>query len=56
MDAERKIIPIVEDDQGEGFMDPLDKYDLEKISELEKKLNKERYSVIQEKHSQRFKK
>jgi len=42
--------------KAKGFMDPLDKYDLEKISEFEKKLDKERYSVIQEKHSQRFKK
>lgn len=24
MDAEGRIIPIVEDDQGEGFKDPLD--------------------------------
>lgn len=40
MDAEKRVIPIVEDDQGEGYKDLLDKYDLEQISDLEKKLKK----------------
>ena len=41
MDAEKRIIPVVEGDQGEGFKDPLDQHDLEQISELEKKLEKQ---------------
>ena len=54
MNADRRIIPIVEDDQGEGFMDILDKYDIEKISELNKRLEKERMKSDQKKHSRRF--
>lgn len=54
MDADHRIIPIVDDDQGEGFMDILDKYDIEKISELNKRLEKERMKSDQKKHSRRF--
>jgi hypothetical protein len=56
MDAEKRIIPIVEDDQGEGFKDPLDEYDLERLSDLEKRLKKEAERFAQMQHSQRFKK
>lgn len=55
MDADNRIIPIVEDDQGEGFKDPLDKHDLEKMSEFEKKIEKLRRRTTQEEHSRRFK-
>lgn len=55
MDAEKRVIPIVEDDQGEGYKDPLDKYDLEQISNLEKKLKKQQELLTELKHSQRFK-
>ena len=33
MDANRRIIPIVEGDQGEGIMDPLDIDDLKEYTE-----------------------
>jgi hypothetical protein len=35
VDAENRIIPIVEDDQGEGMKDPLDYYDLLKKPETQ---------------------
>jgi len=56
MDAEGRIIPVVEDDQGEGYKDLLDQHDLEQISELEKKLKKLQEKATQQEHSQRFKK
>ena len=53
MDADREIIPIVEDDQGEGFRDPLDRYDIEKLSDLEKQLKKQSQRMAQSKHIRR---
>lgn len=37
MDADGNVIPIVEDDQGEGMKDPLTIDDLIKLSEEKKK-------------------
>lgn len=42
MDSEKRIIPVVEDDQGEGFMDPLE----EMPSDLERLL-KEKEKILQ---------
>jgi len=39
MDADRNIIPVVEGDQGEGFMDPIDS-DVE-LSKRERQLKNE---------------
>ncbi len=50
MDADHEIIWIVEDDQGEGFKDPLDRYDIERLSDLEKQLKKQLYRTTQNKH------
>jgi hypothetical protein len=51
MDAEGRIIEIVEDDQGEGWAEPLSKEDIEdQISELSERLRKEHYKFTQLKH------
>jgi len=56
MDSEGRIIPIVEDDQGEGFKDILDVYDLEKMSDFEKQIEKLHRKAAELEHSNRFKK
>ncbi len=53
MDADHEIIWIVEDDQGEGFRDPLDRYDIEKLSDLEKQLKKQAQRATQSRHIRR---
>ena len=54
MDAENRIIPIVEDDQGEGFKDPLDVFDIKKMEEesvVEKLKQRMNRLADMEKHS-----
>lgn len=48
MDAEGRVIPIVEDDQGEGWKDPWEERD-----KLEKKLEKLQHKLARQKHSKR---
>ncbi len=45
MDADHNIIPIVDDDQGEGFKDPIN--DLEELQKAYKKSSKEHASKQQ---------
>ncbi len=40
MDDDHRVIPVTEEDQGEGFKDPVDQHDL-----LKKKLQKERWKL-----------
>jgi hypothetical protein len=55
MDAEKRVIPIVEDDQGEGIKDPLDKFDVEDQWSLEKFLDDKMEKEKQERYAKRFK-
>jgi len=52
MDAENRIIPIVEDDQGEGWKDPLDQFNPPK-TRAEKKRRKKAYDMRAAQHERR---
>jgi hypothetical protein len=54
MNADDQIVCIVEDDQGEGYVRPLELEDLErKLSRAEKKLIHKENRARSEKHSRR---
>jgi hypothetical protein len=53
MDVENRIIPVVEDDQGEGYKDEVPPELMEQLSKLDEKLRKELFKNIQQKHSRK---
>lgn len=51
MNQDNQIVPIVEDDQGEGWLYPLDNEDCNRLTRAEKKLRKKDWDVCSSKHS-----
>jgi hypothetical protein len=53
MNSDNQIVPMVEDDQGEGWKDPLDHHDISEMTRADKKRRKWTYDQISARHSMR---